>query len=129
MDATQLSSQFPDQRFTDVVFNAPRATTGWHAETGQLIDDTLQSSSEVLQSGGAVRFSAGGGMPGVPRLNGYANGGTPTYPIPEGFSTPEVTPYSADPNFGVPYTPRNNAGVPLPSGTENMDWYNFTCHE
>jgi len=126
VDATRLGEHFAAGSFDDIVFNAPRANQGWFSETGDLVDDFLRSGRDVLREGGAARVSSSGGMPGTARLGGHAKGGTSQYPYPAGYSPPaETIPYAVDSAFGVPYTPRSNAGKPLPTAAGELVWYIF----
>jgi hypothetical protein len=123
VDATRLGAHFPRNRFSDVVFNAPRALTGWRGPAGDLVDAVLASARDVLRNSGAVRFSNGGGMPAGPRLEGYV-ANTGTYPLPAGYVRPTKIPFPAS-EFGVRYTPRDNSGRPLAITTSEMFWYIF----
>jgi hypothetical protein len=129
VDATRLADAFRDQTFDDLVFNAPRSVdpAHWSRETGDLIDAVLGSGRDVLSTGGTVRFSGGGNMPGQRRLDGHARGGTERYPIPAGYGQPPIRRrFLDDPHFGVRYTPRDNAGEALNVSLEDIYWYLFS---
>jgi len=66
-------------------------------------------------------------MPAQYRLAGWVAGrDLDKFPLPSGYSSPSVLRYNEDPNFGVPYTIRNNGGRPITSLTPaNLSWYNF----
>ncbi len=128
VDATRLGDHFEPNSFDDIVFNGPRNDipgVNWRRASGDLVDDTLKSAPDVLRPGGEVRFGAGGNMPSVPRLNSHVGGGTPEFPIPEGWGAPDRVPFNSDPVFGVPYTPRNSAGDPLRLTVDDLSWYIF----
>ena len=110
------------QRFDDIVFNAPRAMSGWRGAAGDLVEDVLNSSLNVLSRPGHARFSSGGGMPAVPRLNSLVRPGN----LPEGYSSAVRIPYLSDVDFGVPsYQPTNNDGNPLNLTVDDLSWYIF----
>jgi hypothetical protein len=129
VDATKLGESFPSGSFTDVVFNSPRGLdkgNPWSV-TGNLVDHVLTSSIDVLEPGGAVRFSAGGYEPGVPRLSAHSSGDrNPNHPsLPSGYTAEPPRSYAGDPDqFGAPYTPRRNNQV-TPIGSKNPRWYVF----
>lgn len=130
VDATALGTQFSQGQFTDVVYNAPRALQapraprGWYGPAGELIDSVLVSATAVVGSGGAVRFSSGGGMPGKYRLDGHVRGDA-RYPIPDGYARPATRVQFFADAFGVPYTPRDNEGKALAIRAAEMSWYIF----
>jgi RHS repeat-associated protein len=125
VDATNLQggSYTKDHRFNDIVFNAPRAGQGWKKEAGDLVDATLSSALNVLTSPGYMRFSSGGGMPAVPRLDQRVRPGQG----PSGYSSAIKIPYLSDVDFGIPtYVPRQNNGDPMTSPTlSQISWYIF----
>jgi hypothetical protein len=125
VNATKLNASFSANTFDDVVFNAPRSIEGWRKEAGDLVDNVLVSARDVVRPGGTVRFSTGGGMPATLRLQGHAGGGTESFPLPTGYSAPSVRPFLSDPEFGVPYTIRNNSGSTL-RPQPPLNWYIFS---
>jgi hypothetical protein len=65
-------------------------------------------------------------MPGVPRLNSHFRGHA-DWPVPQGFASPsQRIGFHADASFGVPYTPRTNAGAAINISTSDMFWYIYT---
>lgn len=132
IDARQLATHFPNEKFNYVVFNAPNSEEFPYQKgpTGDLIDAVLSSARDVLKPHGEVRISSSGGMPGAARLDGHVSGSNPGHTLPEGYQRPRripfnQTPAEGQPNFGVRYQPRNNKGQALPTTTNEMKWYTF----
>jgi hypothetical protein len=63
-------------------------------------------------------------MPGKQRLEGHVRD-DPRFPIPDGYARPATRIAFFGDRFGVPYTPRNNAGAELPTSAAEMSWYIF----
>jgi hypothetical protein len=124
VDARRLErgSYTATRRFDDIIFNAPRAESGFRPETRILINQVLQSALFVLEVGGAMRFSSTDGMPGGDRLNILVNA------RPPGYINAFKRRYEVDTRFGVPYTIRRNDGTPLyPPGKKQPQvyWFSF----
>jgi hypothetical protein len=96
-------------KFNDIVFNGPRVVNvprgvNWKAAAGDLVENVLNSSLTVLQSPGYVRFSSGGGMPAVPRLNELV-----TSRQPAGYTQATRVRFLSDLDFGLSsYQPTDN---------------------
>ena len=123
VDARQLERYIFDARFSRIdaiVFNAPRALTGWHATTKKLVDDVLTSSRNILRPGRSVYISSSRNMPAGPRLRELLNN------PPEGYLVNRVN-YFDLPELAAIYTPFRNEGIALPRNIiGRMDWYIFT---
>jgi hypothetical protein len=106
--------------FTDIVFNAPRATVGWRKETGDLIEEIMNSAYSVLAEGGYMRFSGSGGMPGRDRLGALIKN------PPTNYTSHGISPFLSNHNFGIPsYTPLRTGGEPIGSPLTEFSWYVF----
>jgi len=123
VDATKLeyNSVTMGEQSDAIVFNNPRATTGWYSEARELVNATLRSAWNVLKPGGEMRFSGTGRMPATGYLYGLVN----QWPPPTGYSNSYRMEYYADPLFGVYYQPLNNYGKPLRSNLQESNWYAF----
>jgi hypothetical protein len=109
-------------KFDDIVFNAPRGTTGdrWRRATAELINNVLASSRNVLNPGGNVRFSSSRGMPGGQHLLELMDSVVP------GYSTSRRFPFLSDEIFGLRnYQPTDIWGKPLKTKLEDIYWFVF----
>jgi SAM-dependent methyltransferase len=124
IDATNLGSHFPNEKFDMIIFNNPRALKGWRVESAKLVEDVLASAPDVLRPGGEIRFSASGGGPAARNLRALSGKGVGYH----GFSihqyrSLEPIDYTSDALFGVTYIPLKSNGQELGFGVDKMKWF------
>jgi hypothetical protein len=128
VDATRLGegSFTGTRQFNDIVFNGPERsaspTRSWRLSTGDLVEEVLQSSRDVLESNGSIRFSSSGYMPAVNRLNDIVvEAGWPT-----GFSGYKTNFLAeSERDFAVNFTSRRTNGQEIPRSLAQIFWYVF----